>query len=295
MSALLLKDIILAGNPARTAIRSCRYSGKRGYSGCTTYCGKIPCNGKEYYQLILRQTTTLIYEKKQSPKLPGWVERNKIDHLEEYGVLLQMAPYPSLIIERVERTILVVNSPFLELTAFSQKEILSQSLEKLIADIPTQELNPGDEFNGKVSRKNRPAISLKLRTFPLDQNNDWIVLTTGAVANTSDLSDKGRKSFIAIGEIFDETDTGIEITKLVQKMTEALSQVLQIEYAAVYLKNDQPDFKLIHCVEPQTFFPAEMSKKISYWQKKSMTWQHGERRKMNYNVRHICGMRLFII
>jgi len=203
--------------------------------------------------------------------------RNKIDHLEEYGVLLQMAPYPSLIIERVERTILVVNSPFLELTAFSQKEILSQSLEKLIADIPTQELNPGDEFNGKVSRKNRPAISLKLRTFPLDQNNDWIVLTTGAVANTSDLSDKGRKSFIAIGEIFDETDTGIEITKLVQKMTEALSQVLQIEYAAVYLKNDQPDFKLIHCVEPQTFFPAEMSQKDILLQKKSMTWQHGER------------------
>lgn len=203
--------------------------------------------------------------------------RNKIDHLEEYGVLLQMAPYPSLIIDRIERTIQVVNSPFIELTAFSQKEILSQSLGQLILDIPTEELNPGDEFTGKVKRKNRSSVSLKLRTFPLDQDNKWLILTTGAITNSSDLSDKGRKSFITVGEIFEETEAGTEIDQLVGKMTSTISQILQVEYVAVYMKSGQANFQKTQSNEPQAFFPDTIDPGDLLAQKKLLTWQHGER------------------
>ncbi|HWQ46706.1 MAG TPA: ATP-binding protein [Longilinea sp.] len=203
--------------------------------------------------------------------------RNKIDHLEEYGVLLQMAPYPSLIVDRQEREILAVNSSFIELTAFSQKEILNQSLSQLISDIPSQELNPGDEFSGTVARKNRPAVTLKLRTFPLDQSNEWLILTTGVITDTSDVSDKGRKSFLALGDILAELETETDITPLVQRMTESINQLLQVDYVAVYLKNAQSVFEKVYSIEPQVFFPAEVASSDLSLQKKILTWQHGER------------------
>jgi PAS domain-containing protein len=110
------------------------------------------------------------------PTLPN-ISRAKEPGLQEIGVILNLIPEASLLLDRITNTILHVNSALLKMTAYSHDELCGESIERLIPESGIENAIPGNEQTFLMNRRNRNPIPMIAQANHVDLYNQWLILT----------------------------------------------------------------------------------------------------------------------
>lgn len=104
------------------------------------------------------------------------IRRSKPPGEAELNSLLQLFPKPALLVDTVGEQIALVNSAFLQLTAFSSTEIVGHSVRTLFTGLPEHALM-GDDLGGIVlSRRNRLPLSVNVKVRLIGSSSQWMYL-----------------------------------------------------------------------------------------------------------------------
>lgn len=109
------------------------------------------------------------------PPLPtSW--RGRTPGFYEFNLLLNQLADPAILVDNHRGQILLANAQFLQLTAFTQAEVISAELSSLMPEVTPGSLIPGEELSTPLNRHNRDALPVVARAAVMDNSNAWFLL-----------------------------------------------------------------------------------------------------------------------
>lgn len=100
----------------------------------------------------------------------------------EFNLLLNQLQEPALVVDNHRGQVLLANSHFLKLTAFSQTEISTSDISTLLPELSTGSIKSDEELTTQLNRHNRESLPVMLRIIPMDNQNAWYLLLVTPVS-----------------------------------------------------------------------------------------------------------------
>ena len=188
------------------------------------------------------------------PKRSLW---RKAPSLSDLGTLLNYISDAALIIDRSRSSVLFVNSPFLELTAFTANDFENLLFQDLFQGPINNDIPINEEGLGQLNRKNRTPISVKYKISPIDSNGHWGLVTFQTVKHKMQnnwqgvLLDGLRELSMLAGK--GDLDNSLE------QAVQILHDVLGLELIGFYqADSDFPRLRLLSTYDPHLVLPETL-------------------------------------
>ncbi|MBE0699938.1 MAG: PAS domain-containing protein, partial [Anaerolineaceae bacterium] len=94
----------------------------------------------------------------------------------ELIALFHLFTQPALLIDNTREQVIQVNSPLLQMTAFSSTEIVGRALRDLLKGLPEHQLTLDDLSGVLLERRNRTPQPVNVQVRVLDAAGQWLVL-----------------------------------------------------------------------------------------------------------------------
>jgi PAS domain S-box-containing protein len=94
----------------------------------------------------------------------------------ELIALFQLISQPALLVDSFQEQVIQVNSPLLQLTAFSSTEIVGCSLRDILQGLPEHPLSMDDHSGILLARRNRTLLPVNVHVHILDTSGQWMVI-----------------------------------------------------------------------------------------------------------------------
>jgi two-component system, NtrC family, sensor histidine kinase AtoS len=162
--------------------------------------------------------------------------RGKSPGLPELIGLINLRPDSSLIIDRSSSNIIIANSAFFRLTAFSQNDLSKKQIQEIIPDIS---LN-SEDFEEQTLVLNlhlRGSLPVTIHINPLDETSKWLLVTVIPNAEKEDVFQFRKEEIFNLmaetAKLFDLPD----LRSAIQKSLEVFIKILGASFACIY-END---------------------------------------------------------
>lgn len=158
----------------------------------------------------------------------------------ELYALFQLLPTPALLVDNFKEKIVLANSPFLQMTAFSLNELTGRMLNTLIAGLPAHALAADEMLSLMLDRRTRPPLPVNVQVHALDTQGQWLSLIF-------EPQDRQNKSLLArLEEIvnalveLNHFREGESLRQTLERSLTKVCNVLEITCAGIY-RVDQGD------------------------------------------------------
>jgi PAS domain S-box-containing protein len=186
---------------------------------------------------------------------------NKINKVETYSAirnLLELISEPALVYDPEGNRVLLANSAFLVLTAYSLQEIVNEHLETLLENPSREEILEGEITAGLLKTRNRSSIPVEIRKSVLDLPTGYIVLKIISQTDLQFLSGDWQKRLLTA---FQSLPRMVEHASedwldTIQKLLEILKNLFETNLICIYHANAEfPELRKLISLEELTIFP----------------------------------------
>ncbi|GAP11026.1 protein containing PAS domain S-box [Bellilinea caldifistulae] len=186
---------------------------------------------------------------------------NKINKIEPYSAiqnLLELIAEPALVYDPEGNRVLLANSAFLVLSAYSQQEVINENLENLLENPSLEEILKEDSTTGLLRTRNRLSIPVEIRKGVLDQQTGYVVLRVISQMTLQYLSGNWQKRLLTTFQMiprFVENSSG-EWMETVQHLLDVLKGLFETNLICIYHASaDFPELRKLISLEELTLFP----------------------------------------
>lgn len=159
--------------------------------------------------------------------------RNRAISLLEVEALLNICKHACMLVDQDDE-IMLVNSAFTELTAFSREEILQTPIQSVIV---SKRLENG-LVTQAILRKNRAAVEIELKKDILDDKKNWKVFTIIQKSPTSGTDYTDLQTYLNSYAALIETGEQ-SFQQFCEKGLEILERVFHFDLLGVYFQTDE--------------------------------------------------------
>ncbi len=188
---------------------------------------------------------------------PKSINKTHALSLDGLELLLDQIQEPVLILDGGTGLIVIVNSAFIKLTAFTKTDLRNVALHVCFSGLPDLPLMPGEVYPAILKRCNRKDLQVKIKTLLLDSTRQWLlaILSTEGQSFSADLSTgylTVLSPFLALlgkNELQDFPHTLDELLSII-------AQQFQTRYLCVYqAESDAPFLRKVATLEEEGVFP----------------------------------------
>lgn len=152
----------------------------------------------------------------------------------ELYALFQLLPGPALLVDNFKEKIVLANSPFLQMTAFSLNELTGQALNTLVSGLPAHALAADEMLSLMLNRRTRPPLPVNVQVRALDVQGQWFSL----IFEAQDSQNKGLLARIeeiinALAEL-NHFREGESLRQTLERSLDQICKVLDISAAGIY-------------------------------------------------------------
>lgn len=186
---------------------------------------------------------------------------NKINKVETIGAiqnLLELISEPALVCDPEGNRILLANSAFLVLSAYSLQEVTNEKLDTLLENPDWQEILKSESSSGLLRTRNRLSIPVEIRKSVLDQQTGYLVLKIISQSDLQFLSGGWQKrlltTFQQIPRIVENSSEDWHLT--IQKLVDILRNLFETNLICIYHASaEYPELRKLISLEELTLFP----------------------------------------
>jgi PAS domain S-box-containing protein len=206
------------------------------------------------------------------------LRRNRSPGVTEFEVLFNMMPGACLLFDRQQNAVLLVNSPLLQLTAFTARELMGAHIENLMPELSPANLTAGEDIIVKLNRRMRDPVRVNVKATSLDKDSQWMILTLQPAPEGIQYT---SPEFLALfGILMDLIKIGelTDINQSLKKALEVIRQILGTAYVCVYQAESHfPKLSKIVTLEPEPVFPDSISSTDLIRLASTSVWKPGKR------------------
>jgi PAS domain S-box-containing protein len=197
--------------------------------------------------------------------------KNKNLSFLEVESLLNLLKQPCVLVDE-ENEIALVNSAFLEMTAFAKQELIRTPLRSMIME----ERSENGKVQYKVVRKNRMPVEVELTREFLDDKHRWKVYSVTQKGQNDFRDYDTLKSYLSSLEVLVQTREET-FSSFCEKSLEIFLQVFHFDLLGIYFEEE--DIFQISTLEHQKVltFPLKFSVQELENMEKYSLWQQGNR------------------
>lgn len=206
------------------------------------------------------------------------LRRKRSPGVVEFEALFNTIPGASLLYDRQQQAVVLVNSALLQLTAFTAKELIGVQVEHLVPDFPVQTLIPGGEEIVMLNRRMREPVKVNVKVAALDKDATWLALTFQPISEGMQYTTpEYAELFQILLEMVRITDLA-DITDSLRRALEVIRQVLGTAYICVYqAESHYPKLNKIVSLEPESIFPENVPSTDLIRLASTTVWMPGKR------------------
>ncbi len=188
------------------------------------------------------------------PKRSLW---RKTPSLTDMGTLLNHISDAALIIDRSRSSVLFVNSPFLELTAFTANDIENLPFQELFHKSDGDATPINKEGRGELIRKNRTPTEVSYRYSPIDANGLWSLVTFQSIRHQ--LQNNWHGVLLdGLRELSKLAGKG-DLQSSLEQAVQILHDILGLELIGIYqADSNYPRLHLLSAFDPALVLPETL-------------------------------------
>jgi two-component system sensor histidine kinase AtoS len=207
------------------------------------------------------------------PKRSLW---RKTPSLLDLGTLLNHISDAALIIDRSRSSVLFVNSPFLELTAFSAADFENLSFHALFQGPMNDAILINGEGRGQIIRKNRTPIDVTYKINPIDANGLWALVTFQSVQHHLQ-TNWYEVLLTGLRELSQLAGKG-DLQSSLEQAVQILHDILGLGLVGIYqADSDYPRLRLLSAYDPNLVLPETLPVTDLIRLSTSQVWYPGRR------------------
>ncbi len=208
---------------------------------------------------------------------------NKINKVETYSAiqnLLELISEPALVYDPESNRILLANSAFLVLSAYSQQEVVNENLENILENPSREDILKEDNLAGMLKTRNRLSIPVEIRKNVLDQQTGYLVLKVVSQTDLQYLSGNWQKrlltTFQMIPRLVENSSDDLLVT--IQRLLDVLKGLFETNLICLYHASAEfPELRKLISLEELTLFPDTLPSTDLIRLSLPMMWTPGKR------------------
>ncbi len=208
---------------------------------------------------------------------------NKINKIETYSAiqnLLELISEPALVYDPESNRILLANSAFLVLSAYSQQEVVNENLENILENPSREDILKEDNLAGMLKTRNRLSIPVEIRKNVLDQQTGYLVLKVVSQTDLQYLSGNWQKrlltTFQMIPRLVENSSDDLLVT--IQRLLDVLKGLFETNLICLYHASAEfPELRKLISLEELTLFPDTLPSTDLIRLSLPMMWTPGKR------------------
>ncbi|MEW6179589.1 MAG: ATP-binding protein [Chloroflexota bacterium] len=194
--------------------------------------------------------------------------------------LLEMIPEATLLYDPEANRILMANSAFLVLSAYSLHEIVNERFEGLFEGGNRDEISRTETFGTTLKTRNRLSLPVEVRKSILDQQTGYWVLKVISQSELPFLTGIWPKKLLAslkdIPNIIEDTTS--DWLKTIHRLLEILRGLFETNLICVFHADaEYPELRKLISLEELTFFPETLPSMDLIRLSAPMVWTPGKR------------------
>ncbi len=194
--------------------------------------------------------------------------------------LLEMIPEATLLYDPEANRILMANSAFLVLSAYSLHEIVNERFEGLFEGGNRDEISRTEIFSTTLKTRNRLSLPVEVRKSSLDQQTGYWVLKVISQSELPFLTGIWPKKLLAslkdIPNIIEDTTS--DWLKTIHRLLEILRGLFETNLICVFHADaEYPELRKLISLEELTFFPETLPSTDLIRLSAPMVWTPGKR------------------
>lgn len=157
----------------------------------------------------------------------------------ELNTLFQLFPGPAILVDTMGEQVVLVNSAFLQLTAFASTEIIGRPVRTLLNGLPEHGLINDDPGGISLARRNRPSLPVNVQVRPIDVAGQYFCLFVEPQEET-------RKNLMAridqvIQVVLDLNEVHEEepVRRFLERAADMIKNLLDVAIVAIYHDGDE--------------------------------------------------------
>ncbi len=188
------------------------------------------------------------------PKRSLW---RKAPSLNDLGTILNFISDAALIIDRSRSSVLFVNSPFLELTAFTANDIENMAFQELFHKSDGGATPINKEGRGELIRKNRTPTEVSYKYSQIDANGLWGLVTFQSIQHQ--LQNNWHSILLdGLRELSKLAGKG-DLQSSLEQSVQILHDILGLELIGIYqADSDYPRLHLLSAFDPTLVLPETL-------------------------------------
>lgn len=181
--------------------------------------------------------------------------RGNIPGLNEIAGLVNLLPEPCLIHDTERDQVLLGNSAFLKVTAFSQKDIGDIRLGALLDDSTNLPTEIGIDHSVSLRRRNRQALPMTMRMVEISPGSPWFLISFDSILAVKDPVINLDNLFKAYFKLVNTSESA-SLQELLIKSIEITKALLNTELCCIFqAESEYPELKKVAYDEPHPVFP----------------------------------------
>lgn len=195
----------------------------------------------------------------------------------EISAVLNLIPEAALLFNRVNQEIVFGNRQFLELSAYTLKEITGRRCSDFLTDFDVTHLNAGQKVSMKLQKRLSGPVSVQVEPVFLDESATWMMLKIKTGIDFHSTFEKLEKQFelllnlVELGEVDSEQ-------ALYERVLDVLSRLLTTDLICIYrLDSARPQAHKAASKGSCEVFPSVLSSADIIRLAEPMIWKPGKR------------------
>lgn len=186
---------------------------------------------------------------------------NKLNKIETHTAiqnLLELISEPALVYDLEGNRVLMANSAFLVLSAYSQQEVINENLENLLENPSPEEILKEDSSTGTLKNRNRISIPVEIRKSVLDQQTGYVVLKVISQTDLQYLSGSWQKRLLTTFQMMPRVveNSSEDWLETIRRLLDLLKGLFETNLICVYHANPEfPELRKLISLEELTVFP----------------------------------------
>lgn len=165
----------------------------------------------------------------------------------------------ALVFDESQGRILIVNSAFLVLSAFSDQEVADQPLDQVFDGLNLVLLQSSDPIEAMLKMRNRPLLPVILRASAIAPNLPWRLLRVVSKNETTFTSAEWQTAVFRSLRNLPDIIRGDSLTGSLTEITQIAHQLFNTNLVSIYFAEAQiPELKKLVTLEEITFFPETL-------------------------------------